>query len=153
MRILPKKRRKGEGSFQPLPRRIERMAARAGGVQLYAAPLRSRGRRNGPWVHFSSTPVCLTAKAAELHARVLGRSYGPLRMERLGVPLFSCSTRADRSRRSYVCAASDELGYGLRRAKGLSPSALPACCRRGIRGEGKFRRSAGRAMFPGPACR
>ena len=36
-------------------------------------------------------------------------------------------------RRSGACGTSNELGYGLRRAKGMMPSALPACCRRVMR--------------------
>ena len=28
-----------------------------------------------------------------------------------------------------LCAASNELGHGLRRPKGMMPSGLPTCCR------------------------
>ena len=33
-------------------------------------------------------------------------------------------------RRRFLCASSNGFGYGLRRAKGHWPSALPSCCRR-----------------------
>ena len=64
-------------------------------------------------VDLAALPTILTTKTNPAHTK------------------FSRCGRADRNRRSDLCAAANETGYGLRRPKGMMPSGLPTSLTRG----------------------
>ncbi len=72
-------------------------------------------------VNFSSTPPFSRRIRRNYNARVLGRSYRTFQTDCPVSPIFRSVHGRTGSRRSKVCAASKQSGYGLRRLKGPVP--------------------------------
>jgi len=72
-------------------------------------------------VNFSSTPPFSRRIRRNYNARVLGRSYRTFQTDCRVFPIYCSVHGRTGSRRSKVCAVSNEPGYGLRRLKGPVP--------------------------------
>ena len=109
-------------SVRALPPGILRSAAQAAGEQIdIHRSARAVVEIDLVPVNFSSTPPFSRRIRRNYSARVLGRSYRTFQTDCPVSPIFRSVHGRTGSRRSKVCAASKQSGYGLRRLKGPVP--------------------------------